>query len=321
MKEEVILLGRSKTLLGILTLPARAPQAAQQPAIILLNAGLIHRIGPNRIYVKLARRLADLGFTVLRFDLSGIGDSPARADHVPFEQSAILEVQDAMNTLAQSHGIREFLLMGHCSGAVNSFRAACQDARVVGAVLINPEGGNEQWTEYDKKRKVARYYQNYYGRGALADASRWRKLLSGQADYRSILRNLFRGIIGNKVSTLLFRLKRVWPGSRKSAQDPALAEQTIQGMRLLVDRGTRLLVIHSEGSSGREHLQTLLGHTLKELQATGRFKMIVIPQSDHLFTLLRSQAELFAAIEGWLTRTVTEYALRAIPEVSVVRIP
>ncbi|HEY5972738.1 MAG TPA: hypothetical protein VIT22_12400, partial [Pseudoxanthomonas sp.] len=68
--EEVIALdgGRSFGLLN------RASGTARGTTVVLLNAGLIHRVGPFRLYVRLARELAESGFDVLRFDLPGIGD-------------------------------------------------------------------------------------------------------------------------------------------------------------------------------------------------------------------------------------------------------
>jgi alpha-beta hydrolase superfamily lysophospholipase len=160
MKEEILLFGRKKSLVGIVTGPGEKRDS--RPGIILLNAGLIHRVGPNRLYVAIARKLAALGFVVLRFDFSGAGDSRAREDHLPIEQSVVDEVQEAMKALNQVWGIEQFVLIGHCSGAGISFKVACEDPRVVGTILINPQGGDEEWEAYDRNRKQAQYYTNYY---------------------------------------------------------------------------------------------------------------------------------------------------------------
>jgi hypothetical protein len=72
MNEEAVLIGGS--LVGILSRPPAGVDPAM-PGVLLLNAGRIHRVGPNRLYVAIARRLAAMGFAVCRFDLSGIGDS------------------------------------------------------------------------------------------------------------------------------------------------------------------------------------------------------------------------------------------------------
>ena len=56
MTETAVLFGPRQTLVGVLTDPG-APAPPDRPAIILLNAGRIHHVGPNRLHVKLARRL------------------------------------------------------------------------------------------------------------------------------------------------------------------------------------------------------------------------------------------------------------------------
>ena len=63
--EMVVRFGDAESLVGIVTLPS-AP--TNSTAVVLLNAGVIHRVGPHRMNVQLARRLAARGFTALRFD-------------------------------------------------------------------------------------------------------------------------------------------------------------------------------------------------------------------------------------------------------------
>ena len=43
---------------------------------VFLSAGLLHRVGPHGLHVRLARELAQMGFSSLRVDLAGTGDSP-----------------------------------------------------------------------------------------------------------------------------------------------------------------------------------------------------------------------------------------------------
>ncbi len=88
MKEHALLLGKDRSLVGILTENGDAdfPGKNELTGVLLLNAGLIHHIGPSRIYVKIARMLASMGFIVLRFDFSGIGDSGPRKDKLPVDR-------------------------------------------------------------------------------------------------------------------------------------------------------------------------------------------------------------------------------------------
>src|ERR1044072_1198890 len=77
IKEEVITVDQD-TAVGILT---HRQKNEERPTIVFFNAGMIHRIGPNRIHVKLARKLSNEGYDVFRFDLGGQGDSIALPGH------------------------------------------------------------------------------------------------------------------------------------------------------------------------------------------------------------------------------------------------
>ena len=74
MREEAHRFGRARHLVGIVGLPDTAPG---ETGVIVLNAGLVHRIGPFRLHVELTRRLGAAGYPTLRFDLSTLGDSSA----------------------------------------------------------------------------------------------------------------------------------------------------------------------------------------------------------------------------------------------------
>src|SRR5437868_10047186 len=134
MREEAVLFGRKAAMVGVISDP---PQAREQnsPAVIFLNAGGLHRVGPSRLYVNMARTLAESGYVVLRFDFSGFDDSESRYDQTPFAKNAITEVHSAMDFLTTTRGVDRFILIGICSGAEVSFETACCDPRVVGAVL------------------------------------------------------------------------------------------------------------------------------------------------------------------------------------------
>lgn len=297
MKEKVVMLGREQDLVGIVTEPEDIANSTL-PAVLLLNAGLIHRIGPNRLYVKLARRLAQLGHLVLRFDLSGVGDSRARTDTSSVEQRILEDVSQAMDYLTEAYGTQRFISMGHCAGAFISLWAAQQYPRVLGIVLINAEGGDDGWNDYDHKRKMSRYYQNYYTRGTLTDRQKWMKLLTGRANYASLFRNVFRDMLWNAVSARFFKLKRRVTGVHTAESAPQIAQMGT-AMRALVEQRCSLLIIYSQGSSGLERTRLILGSDLRQLSASGYVEMKIIPQSDHTFTLLASQENLLHVIGSW----------------------
>jgi pimeloyl-ACP methyl ester carboxylesterase len=295
MKESAIRFGRQRSLVGVFTEPEETPH--RQLAVIMLNAGLLHHVGPNRLYVRLARHLARRGLAVFRFDLSGTGDSDARSDHLSFEQGIIDDARQAMCTLTKSYGIKHFIFVGHCSGAAQSFVMTLEDNRVVGAVLINPQSERQDWREYDRKRKVQRYYQNYYGKQVLTDANHWLKFLTGKVDYRSVFRNVFKDFVWSKIATALFKARSKL--ETQIIQDDPIQKRVLEGLRQLGARQTPLLFIYSAGSSGLEQSQILLGKEFDELVNINQVRMVTVEGADHTFTLRASQDCVLEIIGDW----------------------
>jgi len=137
VRERALTFGAWRSLVGVVTEPPDGTAFAEAPAVLFLNAGLLHHVGPSRLHVNLARRLARAGLLSMRFDLSGIGDSGPRQDRMGRDESMVSETQEAMDTLAASHGIGRFVLFGICTGADQAVKVALADPRVVGAVLVD----------------------------------------------------------------------------------------------------------------------------------------------------------------------------------------
>ncbi len=77
MPERIVKIGKPQPLVGLLTEPVNPDPGA--PAVLILNSGVMHHVGTCRMSVRLARAFADQGVAALRFDFSGIGDSPSRS--------------------------------------------------------------------------------------------------------------------------------------------------------------------------------------------------------------------------------------------------
>lgn len=134
MNEEILHFGADHELVGILT---HSASGAPDIACLLPNIGLAHRVGPHRLMVKLARHLAQCGIPALRFDLSGIGDSPAARTPADVVVQAVLDMRAALDALAIRHGIRRFIVFGICSGAYNAYFLTVADERVVGVMMYD----------------------------------------------------------------------------------------------------------------------------------------------------------------------------------------
>src|SRR5262249_41216571 len=136
MTERVHTFGSHRGLVGILTEPDAESVRGGSPAIVFSNIGLNHRVGPNRLFVELARKLATNGLRSLRFDPSGVGGRAARPGTGPDRGRATLDAGEAMAFL-QRRGTDRFVLVGLCSGVDSAHGVALQDRRVVGAIFID----------------------------------------------------------------------------------------------------------------------------------------------------------------------------------------
>ena len=109
LPESVIQLGPGKSLVGIATPAEGAPAWSSPICALILNAGIIHRVGPNRLGVELARLLARRGVPAVRFDLAGIGDSASRSDGLAPLDAALADIRDAMVSITAARGARRFV--------------------------------------------------------------------------------------------------------------------------------------------------------------------------------------------------------------------
>jgi len=288
MKEQACLLGKTRSLVGIVTEPKAGHRPDGRPAVLLLNAGLVHRVGPNRIYVKIARRLAANGFLVLRFDLSGIGDSRGRSDGLPLQEAVISDAKEAMDFLAAQRGADRFILMGICSGANNSLRVAQNDARIVGAALIEPYYFGS-----------FRYYLYVYGKRLFKPRS-WLRLLTMKSDFWT---NLKKKKAGRAAAT-----DRSRQGQTVLHRHRPLKNHITDEIRSLVTRGVHVSLVYCLDSPSYYNHYLQIRPELDSLKQSGRLEAKVFSESDHTFTLLSNQESLAEAIQSW--------AMGAVPALS-----
>jgi dienelactone hydrolase len=287
MNERAILLGRAKTLVGIISEPTQTDSAKSDLAVIVLNAGLVHRVGPNRINVQIARRLASSGFTALRFDLAGIGDSPNRTDDLSLKDGIINDVKDIMDSLNRENGARRFILIGICSGANNSLRIADSDNRVVGAVPIEP---------YHFSTPA---YHFYYFSRRLLDLRCWRRAISMKSDFWSILAKKFRheNVPGaNRRSSVADRVDR-----------QAFRNQISSEIERLAGRGVSLHFVYCiDSPSYFNHYLPLR----RRAASLPQFQVSLFEDTDHTFTSVASQQSLVEAIDKWVSGLVKTPSFR-----------
>lgn len=148
---------------------------------LFVVGGTQTRVGPHRLYERLAARLAEAGHAVIRFDRRGVGDSSgedpgydaSRADI----DAALKALHGRFPALSAVHGF------GLCDGASAIALAA---PRLSGAVLANP------WViEPVDDLPPAAAIRGHY-RKRLLDPAAWLRLLRGGVNFPKLARGLLR---------------------------------------------------------------------------------------------------------------------------------
>lgn len=248
------------------------------PCALLLSAGLLGRAGAQRMNVELARALASEGVASYRFDLSGLGDSPARSDALPFAESQVLETQAVMDALA-ARDHTSFVLIGLCSGADQAFWVGRADARVSGAVLIDgfpyPTRRFRAWKTLRPFAMLETYER--IARGEIALLAKARAFIQ-------------RGRHASDV-----------------AIDPGLAVRTIPpqdearaGYHELLERGVRLFVIYTAGQLGTYNYGRQFSDMHPSVAAHEGVAQRYFSDADHTFTQARARRELVRSVVTWI---------------------
>jgi alpha-beta hydrolase superfamily lysophospholipase len=276
MNEEPVVFGSDGQLVGTLTFPADSTTIG--PAVVLVNAGVIHRIGPHRFYVKLARRLAQSGHVVLRFDLSGSGDSGSPSQPLPMLEQAVDDIRSALDVVRGGQADKRVSLIGICSGAMNAFHAALADEGVGALVMFD---GNMYPTWGTRWRRQA-------------NRMRWRSLRRSVGLLAaSVSRNgLFGAITAAKVD--LFGVP-----SEDSARLPI--EQYAGGLKKLVGRGAKIYLLFSASFPAYYSYSKQFSDKFRAYGLSSEVATRFLPNVDHVITLRPSQDLVIGAIDRWLS--------------------
>lgn len=276
MKENVYTFGKDDCMTGIIATPNIDPKEDGKPAVLLLNAGILHRVGPYRLNVDLARKLTSNGFTVLRFDLSGIGDSNTRKDTRSYKQRAVDDVQEAMNFLSEKTGHRNFVLLGLCSGADNAHSAAIVDSRVVGIVFLDAYG-----------YRTRKFYLLHVSR-RLFGLRRWKYFI--RRKYNTIFWG--KSYIGSEKSEEERIFPRHFPSKEKAKTE----------VLRLTERGANLLYIYTGGVQKYynypRQFEDMFGINAGDF--CGKLQIEYFPESDHIYTLVKDRNKLIKTVSDWL---------------------
>ncbi len=268
--ETTIRFGEGGGLVGTLCVPCGGT-APLTSALLLTNAGVVSRIGPNRLNVRLARRAAAQGVPSLRFDLSGLGDSRAATGTLGYEAQALLDLRTAIDELERRFGIRRHAMAGLCSGADHAYRLAAVEPRVAAVMMIDPWGYPSRL--FPVRRVLARLRQ--YGAGGVV--ARLRQIW-GERHRNGVLEQLEAGN------------PRVGPPHREFVDTLCGAAQ----------RGVSISLVYTNGNMRRGDFLDQFRGSADAKRLGAHVQRMFLEDTDHTVSEQAAQRQLLDGFDAWL---------------------
>ena len=282
LREQAYLLGPRKSLVGVMCERADGGES-DRPTFVILNAGIIHRVGPSRMNVQLARALAQAGYPALRFDLSGIGDSEPRADNLPPFEASLADIREAIDWLEGVRKVRRVVLVGLCSGANQSLLYGGGDPRVVGLVLLDP-ATPRTWG----------YYLRYY-LPRMVSPRVWYNVLRGR---HRMVRGLAKTMTGNR--------DEVQEADVVDLQSPEVRGVLERAYRSALDQRIQMLVALTSGVEDQHNYPGQILDAFPGVPFGDRLEVEYFDGAHHTFASEADRSRLFALVLDWAARAPFE---------------
>ena len=240
--------------------------------LMTLNNGVARSIGPGGAWVELARRAAVQGWRVVRLDISGIGDSPARpgaADNISYPVTAAADVGSVIGAL-RAEGVESFVLACLCSGALLSFDAALEHPEIEAIVSIN---------------------------------GRFDAVFSGpRADRHHRAAGYTNPLLGTPLrkTPLLTSFEKVpfwvWEGLARTG----LVASPVQALETVLDQGVRVATIFGPQEWGLRALRRRGGKRFRKIEENPMTTVVEISGLDHSMFDPRPRTEVVDFMLGYL---------------------
>ena len=237
------------------------PRCPPRATVVMLNAGLIHRVGPFRMNIELAERLARRGIDLFRFDLPGVGDAPIGGGN-----SQVDRVRMVMDAVTIATGSDRFIFGGLCSAADLAWKLPERDLRVRGLLLLDPCAVRGPWFHWAQLR--------HFMSRPIAD---WWRMLR-----RRIQRSLHDGDATPS--------GRDWPSQR----------EFISGNRRMADAGVGMYALYTAGITNYFLHPRQMHDSFPAPGDNPGIRLRYRPDIDHIMFVPRQRAEILDDITDWL---------------------
>jgi exosortase A-associated hydrolase 1 len=229
--------------------------------LLLVTGGSQTRVGSHRMYERLAKALAEKGYSCLRYDRRGVGDSSG--EDPGFRDSGPDLAAAAQALRRECPQLETMIGFGLCDGAT-ALALYGAEAGLGGFILVNP------WlVEAEADAPPPAAIRAHY-RKRLLSRDGWKKLLSGAVDYRKLLRGLRKASV--------------------RAQSAPLARETAAA---LVRSRRRIWVILADGDATAIAAAAELKAPAFDDLIEGRW---TVPSDSHTFARDGDEAALLAGV-------------------------
>lgn len=276
MKERVFNFGTNNELSGILTIADPKHQKMHVPSLLFLNAGFLHKTGFNRFNTDLARQLSAYGYSSLRFDLHGLGDSATCPSSIDYEKQAIIDIQQAIDEVTERCGTQNCIIIGLCSGADFAHTAAIIDKRISGLVLMDGYA-----------YRTLGYYLRDYGSGIVNP-------------YRSV-RFVINRVRKRFFSTTLQKNKKL--GNEVYIRSFPPKKLIMKQLQELIDRGVKIFFIYSGGIPLYYNYADQFFDMFRSVNFKGMIFHRYFKEADHTYTIVSVRQKLKSTISEWISYT------------------
>jgi pimeloyl-ACP methyl ester carboxylesterase len=290
--ERAMFIDGERTLFAITSEPASHAVGSDTSGygVVLLNTGANHHIGPNRLYVELARSWAARGYVVLRLDLAGLGDSNTRGADRPndvYPTGALYDVGLAIEFLRRRRAVRHVTLAGMCAGAYHSLRAAVTGLPVNSVLMVNPLTFYWKAGSTLSDLQISEVVRNP---GVYAEHARsfhyWKRLFTGRVNLWRVMKVVTGRITLALTSGWRELCRRLGVG---------IADDLGYDLKSVVDRGIRIVFFFARGDGGDQLLRVQAGSVVGQLGDGCRIH--TFENADHIFTQRESRQQLVKLLD------------------------
>ncbi|CAH0339077.1 hypothetical protein RHI9324_00717 [Rhizobium sp. CECT 9324] len=293
-RETPVRFGKADTFYGTLCQPV-GPSVGV--TAVILSTSYDHQAGWAGSSAVMARRLAAIGVSSLRYDSAGVGDSPpipGRRRQILYDDAQLADVSAAYDFLATRGLTGRTLIVGRCSGAYIALRAAIADPRWNGVVAVNPD--SFLWRFKGLPRTLSAYSAELLKHETI------RRVLAGDVDVGAVTRNIAVRLIDRAAKSASRFVKAAVPITR-------LSGRVHSEFRTLEARQTRVVLVYAEGDEGLERFHAHFGPRAEKLAAYGNVAFHMIPDADHNLTPRPARERLFAIVEATARALAAKHAM------------